>query len=780
MKGYRPGITNSLAFRIIAPVFLIVLFSGFGFYIFVLSSVSDFADRHIKEGLRNVSHDIYNICDKNLNELLRTGLSKDEKALRVSKGLTIGMIEDFMRENNLKGSIKEDGREIQLTVDLPAVLSEIAEKTVKEHVITSLEYEGKKYYANHIHFEPWRWHIILIKGEEEYAALTKKVRFAYGITGLILFMSVLSSFYFLNRYTRNPVRKIIKTIQKGEKPEYRGIYEFEFLSDNIRKMLEAMEKETRMLNNIYHIAASRRGDDFFDEVAMAIGRMYGLNPLITKFNPDGKTANVIALYSGGEINKGMTVPIKDTPCEDILAKRHICITERNAYKEFPKIGLLTEIKAESHIGTAVFNRKGEVTGFVCAFGKYVEFTESDIKVFQTVGQMVATEFEMQEKEKEEARIREELFQTQKMEAIGTLAGGIAHDFNNMLQGILGYASLLKMKIKEDDPIYKPLEVIERSAERAADLTKQLLGFARKGKYFEEPLELNDIIYNVLQIISRTFDRSIEIKIDLDNKLWTVEGDKGQIEHVVLNLCINARDAMPAGGILRIETFNKEIKEGDDSYSTIIPGKYVLIKVVDTGMGMDEETMKHIFEPFFTTKGIGRGTGMGLAMVYGVVKNHDGFITIESEIARGSTFTICLPAVEKKPEREEKKGKEIPYGRGRVLVVDDEEFIRGLSREALEGLGYDVLEASDGKEAIEIYKAEKGKIDLVILDLIMPKMGGKETFEMLKEIDPDVKVLISSGYGIDPQAREMLDSRAKGFIQKPYNIAEIAEVIKGII
>ncbi|MEK6691804.1 MAG: response regulator [Nitrospirota bacterium] len=780
MKDYKSGIINSLAFRIIAPVFLIVLFSGLGLYIFVLSSVSDFADRHIKEGLRNLSHDIYNICDKNLNELLRTGLSNDEKAMRIGKGITIGMIEEFMKENNLKGSIKEGGKEIQLTLDIPPELSEMAEETVREHTITSLEYEGKKYYANHIHFEPWRWHMILIKDEEEYAALTEKVRSAYGITGLILFMSVILSFYFLNRYTRNPVRKIIKTIQKGEKPEYRGIYEFEFLSDNIRKMLEALEKETRMLNNIYHIAASRRGEDFFDEVAMAIGRMYGLNSLIGKITPDKENVHVVAMYYGGELKKSIIISLEGTPCEGVVTKKHIYVIENDAYKKFPQSEPLTIIKADSYIGIAVFDRKGDVVGVVNAFGRQREFTETDIKVFQTIGQMVATEFEMQEKEKEEARIREELFQTQKMEAIGTLAGGIAHDFNNMLQGILGYASLLKMKIKEDDPIYKPLEVIERSAERAANLTKQLLGFARKGKYFEEPLDLNDIIYNVLQIISRTFDRAIEIKIDLDNKLWTVEGDKGQIEHVVLNLCINVRDAMPAGGILRIETLNKEIKEGDDSYSTIIPGKYVLIKVVDTGMGMDEETMKHIFEPFFTTKGIGRGTGMGLAMVYGVVKNHDGFISVDSEIGRGSTFTIYLPAVEKKPEREDEEVKEIPYGRGRVLVVDDEEFIRGLSMEALEGLGYDVLEAADGKEAIEIYKAEKGKIDLVILDLIMPKMGGKETFEMLKEIDPDVKVLISSGYGIDPQARGMLDNGAKGFIQKPYNIVEIADMIRGFL
>lgn len=262
MKGYKPGIINSLTFRIITPILSIVLLSGLSVYLFVLSSVSDFADRHIKEELKNLSHNLYNICDQNLNELLRTGLSKDEKALRVSKGMTVGKIEDFMRENNLKGSIKEDEKGIQLAVDISQGLSEIVEKTIKGHSITALEYGEKEYYANHIFFEPWRWRIVLIKDAAEYSVLKRKVRLAYGVTGFILLMSVLLFLYFLNMYIRRPVSKIIKPIQKGEKPEYKGIHEFEFLSDNIRRMIETLENETRMLNNIYHIAASRRGEDF--------------------------------------------------------------------------------------------------------------------------------------------------------------------------------------------------------------------------------------------------------------------------------------------------------------------------------------------------------------------------------------------------------------------------------------------------------------------------------------------------------------------------------------
>ncbi|MBI5199594.1 MAG: response regulator, partial [Nitrospirae bacterium] len=728
MKGYKLRIINSLAFRVITPVLAIVLLAGLGVYLFVLSSVSDFADRHIKEELQNFSRSIYNICDKNMNELLRTGLSKDEKALRDSKGITVGLIEDFIRDNNLKGSIKEDGKGIQLAVDISQGFSEIIEKTVKGHSITSLEYGEKKYYVNHIYFEPWKWHMVLIKDAAEYSALKSKVMLAYRVTGFILLMSIILFLYFLNTYIRRPVSKIIKPIQKGEKPEYKGIHEFEFLSDNIRRMIETLENETKMLNNIYHIAASRRGEDFFDEVAMAINRLFGLNSLIGKINPDGDSIYVAAMYFDDKIKKGMNISLKGTPCEDVVTMNQMCVIERDVYKQFPRVDLLTKIKADSYIGIAIFNRKGNVIGIINAFGKEREFTESDIKVFQTIGQMVATEFEMKEKEEEEARIREELFQTQKMDAIGVLAGGIAHDFNNILQGILGYASLLKMKISENDPIYKPLEVIEHSAESAADLTKQLLGFARKGKYFIEPINLNNVVENVRKIITRTFDRAIEIKANINSDLWTIEGDKSQIEHVVLKLCINARDAMPAGGVIRIDTLNSENKVGDALHSTVIPGRYAVLKISDTGKGMDQEIKNRIFEPFFTTKGIGKGTGMGLAMVYGIVKNHNGFITVDSEIGKGSTFTVYFPAVEKEIKRDEPELKEIPRGRGTILVVDDEEFIRALSKEALGGLGYNVLEASNGEEAIEIYKNQRDNIELVVLDLIMPKMGGKETFE----------------------------------------------------
>ncbi|MGD0885776.1 MAG: response regulator [Thermodesulfovibrionales bacterium] len=774
-------IVDRLAFRIIAPIIVIGLLIGMSLYAFVLRSVSGFADNHIKESLEAMSHDVYDICDEKLNDLFKRG-SVTEDALRMAKGLAIEKVEEFLRKNGVEGYVREDGKEIFRTDDLPSGLSEIMERASKGQIISALQYGGNRYYTVDLYFEPWKWHIGMAKNEVAYSTLLRKVHFAYGITGLVLLGTVFLLLYHLQKTIRYPLNRIIEPVKRDEYPDYHGIYEFEFLSSSIRRMMESLQQETMMLNNIYHIVFSKRGEDFFSEAVLAISRLFNLNSLIARINRDRENdAEIVALILNGELQKGLTISLEGSPCEGVVAKRHMVVIENDAYHEFPLSELLVSSKAESYVGFAVFNRRGEVIGLINAFGRQREFRESDIKVLQTIGQMVASEFERLDEEREREQIREQLYQAQKMEAIGTLAGGVAHDFNNMLQGILGYVSLLKIKISESDPIFKPLSVIERSAEKAAELTKQLLGFARKGKYVLEPVTLNDIVDDVIKIVSRTFDRAIEIKTALQRDLWTVEADRSQIENVILNLCLNARDATPAGGILRIETVNQEIREEEIPYPWFKAGRYSVLKISDTGMGMAEEVKKHIFEPFFTTKEKDKGTGMGLAMVYGVVKNHDGFITVDSEPGKGSAFTIYLPVVEKEPAKIKTEVKEIPHGQGTILVVDDEEFIRNLATDILHELGYKVLHAANGQEAIDVYTLRKDEIDLVILDLIMPKMGGAEAFQKLKGIDPGVQVLISSGYGLEEKTGEMINEEGiVGFIQKPYHIIDIAEVLKHVL
>jgi PAS domain S-box-containing protein len=383
-----------------------------------------------------------------------------------------------------------------------------------------------------------------------------------------------------------------------------------------------------------------------------------------------------------------------------------------------------------------------------------------------------------EKRKLEARIQ----QAQKMESIGTLAGGIAHDFNNILMGIQGNASLMLLKTKSDHAGYEKLKNIETYVENGTELTKQLLGFARRGKYYAIATDLNDVIDKSASMFGRT-KKEIRIHSDLQADIWTVEVDRGQIEQALLNLYVNAWQAMPQGGDLYLKTENVVLDADfvNNKPYKVEAGNHIKITVTDTGSGIDQETQERIFEPFFTTKEMGRGTGLGLASVYGIIKSHGGYINVYSEDEIGTTFTIYLPASGKEVQHEKREPiTTVSKGSGTILLIDDEEMILKVGEELLQELGYDVLVAKSGQGAIKLYKKNTDKIDLVIMDMIMPGMGGGETFDLLKEINPDIKALLSSGYSINGQASEILKRGCDGFIQKPFNINQLSEKIQGII
>jgi PAS domain S-box-containing protein len=382
---------------------------------------------------------------------------------------------------------------------------------------------------------------------------------------------------------------------------------------------------------------------------------------------------------------------------------------------------------------------------------------------------------------EKMQLQQQFVQAQKMESIGTLAGGIAHDFNNLLGGILGYASLLKNKISEDLHIAGYADTIEKSANRAAELTSQLLAFARGGRYESKVVSLNKIVEESLEIIGRTFDKLIEIEIHLDSSIPTIEADAGQIQQVLINLCVNARDAMPDGGKLTITTGTEILSaEQAEEYVEAREGSYVVLSVADTGIGMHKETIPRIFDPFFTTKEKGKGTGLGLAMVYGVVRNHGGHVHVESKPGEGSIFWIYLPASGKTETKDVSKPAVVRGGNELILVVDDEEVVRCLAKDALESYGYRVLLAKDGVEALDAFKEYNGNIGLVIIDMIMPKMGGRETFLRLKELNPNVKALLSTGYDRNGEAREILRSGVIGFIQKPFQLDELLCKVRSVL
>ncbi len=379
----------------------------------------------------------------------------------------------------------------------------------------------------------------------------------------------------------------------------------------------------------------------------------------------------------------------------------------------------------------------------------------------------------------EVRLERQLRQAQKMEAIGTLAGGIAHDFNNLLMGIQGNISLSLLDIEADSPFVKNLNKIEQYIQNGVDLTKQLLGFARGGKYEISLLNLNELLEEQNLMFSRT-NKEIIFKNKFKPDLWRVEADRGQIEQVLMNLYLNALQAMPDGGTLTTRTANVTIDEDHYSPYYVRAGKYIRMIIEDTGIGMDEDIQQRIFDPFFTTKEMGRGTGLGLASVYGIVKNHEGFINVFSKTGQGTRFEIYLPSSDKGMPIEEKVVEEFVEGQETVLLVDDEDMIIDVGTRMLNKLGYKVFTARDGREAIAVFKKHQEKIDVIVLDMIMPQMGGGETYDQIKKIKPGVKVLLSSGYSINGQASEILKRGCNGFIQKPFNLQNLSQNLRAIL
>jgi len=380
---------------------------------------------------------------------------------------------------------------------------------------------------------------------------------------------------------------------------------------------------------------------------------------------------------------------------------------------------------------------------------------------------------------EKKNLENQLLRAQKMEAVGTLAGGIAHDFNNLLMGILGNVSLMLMHFEESHPFHDRLKSMEEYVQRGSDLTKQLLGFARGGKYEVKPTHLGEFVRKSSEMFGRT-KKEIRIHHKIADGLWTVDVDRGQMEQVMLNLYVNAWQAMPGGGDLYISAENSMLDDVEVSPYGIQPGRFVRVTVTDTGVGMDDSVKARIFEPFFTTKERGRGTGLGLASVYGIIKNHGGFIHVESEKDLGTSFVIHLPASDKEVPQEPKKNGELKKGQETVLLIDDEEMILEVGSSMLEGLGYKVITAPGGRQGLKVYEQSQDTIGLVILDMIMPDFGGKETFDTLRRVNPGVKVLLSSGYSLDGQAKEIMKSGCRGFIQKPFSMADLSKKIREIL
>jgi PAS domain S-box-containing protein len=392
---------------------------------------------------------------------------------------------------------------------------------------------------------------------------------------------------------------------------------------------------------------------------------------------------------------------------------------------------------------------------------------------------VLTDIEAEKRADSEKKILlQRFYENQKLEAIGTLAGGIAHDFNNLLMGIQGHASLLSMNLDHSDPNLEHTQAIEEHVRSATNLTSQLLGTVHGGKYDPKPADLNELIIKSSTMFNRT-RKEIKINRNISPTPVVAEVDIQQIEQVLLNLYVNSWQAMPGGGELCLES---SIVTLDDFFCApyqALPGQYVKISVVDCGIGMDESTRQRVFDPFFTTKGKGRGTGLGLASAYGIIHNHDGFITVDSIQGQGTTVTLYLPQSDKAPcswtwtagEPAKSGGSET------ILLVDDEKLILNVGKALLENLGYKVIVANGGEQAVEYMKKNGNQVDLVILDMVMPKMDGGMTFDQIRELYPSVPVILSSGYSLDGQATQIMQRGCNGFLQKPFGLSELSQKIR---
>gem|GEM_PF-1512352 len=366
------------------------------------------------------------------------------------------------------------------------------------------------------------------------------------------------------------------------------------------------------------------------------------------------------------------------------------------------------------------------------------------------------------------RLEERLRHVQKMEAVGTLAGGLAHDINNILAGILGYTALLKESLEKTSAASADIESIERLSWRASDLTKALLAFSRKGMYRPQVLNIDDIIGEVLKVVGQTVGKRVDVKAELLPAVPNIIGDEGQLNQSFMNLCINACEAMPAGGRLSVRTAQAAMdKKLIKIYPYLKEGPYISVSISDNGTGMDPETRERVFEPFFTTKEDKSGTGLGLSMVIGIIEGHGGCIEVESELGKGSTFTVYLPATEEKIKEAPPRSVGTLRGHETILLVDDEEDFRRSTGAWLKELGYTVIDAASGEEAIRLLEKMKGDIDFVILDMIMKGMGGAEAFKRMRKMAPDIPIMVCTGYSVAADVQRLIGKGNSGFIQKPF-------------
>lgn len=525
------------------------------------------------------------------------------------------------------------------------------------------------------------------------------------------------------------------------------------------------------------------GDNFFKSLAHYLGETLRTDFVcIDRLTDDYLSAQTVAIYFDGHFEDNVAYTLKDTPCGDVVGKM-ICCFPRGVRHLYPNDVVLQEMKAEGYVGTTIWSNEGKPIGLIALIWRK-PLTNSNLAeaILKLVAVRVAGELERIVAEQEKAKLQAQLVQAQKMEAIGTLAGGIAHDFNNVLWAIMGFTELTLNALKRDTKEYHNLQQVLTASERAKDLIKQILAFSRKTDQEKKSLELSLIVKEAVNLLRATIPTTIEIKQEISSSQAMVLADHSQMHQVMMNLCTNAAYAMyETGGILAIKLEEKYLDKKDLlKYADLNQGPYVVLTVSDTGHGIAPELLDRIFDPFFTTKEVGKGTGMGLAVVYGIVKSHGGGITVTSQLGIGTSFTILLPKIIVPDVSVVVPPAPIPYGSASILVIDDEIMLVDLIKDMLESLGYEVVAINSSLEALKMFQTQPKKFDLVITDQTMPHMTGMQLSQELRYMRPDIPVILCTGYSETVSQEKATAFGINALLMKPIVFRSLAETVQKIL
>jgi PAS domain S-box-containing protein len=544
------------------------------------------------------------------------------------------------------------------------------------------------------------------------------------------------------------------------------------------------------------ISSTLNIDEVYERFAEEVKKIIPFDRIVINIIDTEKSTVKNAYIAGKEVqnrNVEDIYPLEGSGNAEMVRTKSTLLIQTEDFKEykdrFPMLLSTFQAGFRSIMNVPLFSKGEIIGGLLLRSREPYAYTDKDVKLAERIGSQIAGAIanaqlftERLRAEEEKAALQEQLRQSQKMEAIGCLAGGVAHDFNNLLTIIKGNTQLSLMDLKENDPLRGDLEEVMRASDRASDLIHQLLAFSRRQMMEIKVVDLNTLLKNLEKMLGRVIGEDIELVTILAENLRSIKVDPGQMEQVIMNLAVNARDAMPDGGKLTIETANVELdEEYAHKHIAVKPGRYVMLSVSDTGVGMSPEIKERVFDPFFTTKEKGKGTGLGLSTVYGIVKQSEGNIWVYSEPGQGTTLKIYLPQIDEPvDELKEEVVKEIARGNETILVVEDDETVRKLAVRILKKQGYRVLEASEGGTALLLGEEFKDPIHLILTDVVMPKMSGRQLVERLKEIHPEMKALYMSGYTDNAVLHHGVLEKGTNFIQKPFTVENLTRKVRGVL